>query len=83
MTNLLHDIQRRLFPVTGRRAREQGANGADRLPVAPDNSPDIGLPHLQPEDGHAAIRNFREHHFLGEFDQLPNDKLEKLSHIRA
>src|SRR5437762_1809757 len=25
-------------------------------------------------------RNFREHHLVGIFDQLPNDKLEKFSH---
>ena len=41
---------------------------------------DVGLPQLQPENGHAAVRNFREHDLVREFDELADDKLEELSH---
>ena len=63
-----------------RGAREERANRANRLSVAADDPPDIGLAHLQAKDCHAAIGNLREHDFIGEFDELPNDELEKLSH---
>ena len=63
-----------------RGAREQRSNRANGLPVAPDDSADIGLPHLQSEDDHAAIGDFREHDFIGKFDELSYDKLEELSH---
>ena len=78
---LLHDIQRRLLSVTRCRAREQGANCTNRLSIASDDSPDVCLPHLQAKDRHAAIRNLREHDFIGEFDELSNDELKKLSHV--
>ena len=64
-----------------RRAREQRANRSNRLPVAPNDPSDIALAHLQAKDCHAAIGNLREHDFIGEFDELPNDELEKLSHV--
>ena len=62
------------------RAREQRTNRANRLSVASNDATDIGLPHLQTKDRHAAIRDLGKHDFIGEFDELPNDELEKLSH---
>ena len=66
--------------MAGSRAREKCANGANRLAVAPDDSTDVALAHLQSKDGQAALRDFREHDFVWEFDQLPDDEFEKLSH---
>ena len=78
--SLLDDIQGRLLAVTRRGAGEEGANRANRLPVTSDNPADVGLPQLQAENGHAAVRNFREHDLVREFDELADDKLEELSH---
>ena len=50
------------------------------LTVAANDAADVALPKLQPEHRRFAARNFREHHLIGIFDQLPNDKLEKFSH---
>src|SRR5436309_15546586 len=52
----------------------------DGLPAAPDHASDIALSKLKFENGCSAARNFREHHVVGIFDQLPNDELEKFSH---
>jgi hypothetical protein len=38
------------------------------------------LPHLQPENRKLSGRNFRQHHFVGKLNQLPNDELEKFLH---
>ena len=78
--SLFNDIQRRLLSMTRRCARKQGANRANRLSVTSDNPADVGLPQLQPENGHAAVGNFREHDLVREFDELADDKLEELSH---
>jgi len=62
------------------RTGEQGPNRMNSLAVATNDAADIGLSKLQLEDGCSAARNFREHHVVGKFDQLPNNKLEKFSH---
>ena len=59
---------------------EQRANRVNGLAVAANHAADIALPKLQLEDGCSADRNFREHHIVGKFDQLPNNELEKFSH---
>ena len=46
----LDNVERGPLTVTRRRAREQGADRANRLAVAPNDSPDVALPHLQPEN---------------------------------
>jgi hypothetical protein len=66
--------------MTGRGARKEGANRANRLSVTSDNPADVGLPQLQPENDHAAVGNLREHNLVWEFDELADDKLEELSH---
>ena len=59
---------------------EQSADRIDRLSVAPDNPADITLAELDPEDRRFSGRNLREHHFIGELDQLANNELEELFH---
>jgi hypothetical protein len=61
-------------------AGEQRSNSMDGLPAAPNHAADIALPKLKSKNGCSAARNFREHHVVGIFDQLPNDELEKFSH---
>src|SRR2546430_13742856 len=62
------------------RTGEQRPNRMNSLAVATNDAADIALSKLQLEDGCSAARNFREHHVVGKFDQLPNNKLEKFSH---
>ena len=62
------------------RTGEQGPNRMNSLAVATNDAADIALSKLQLEDGCSAARNFREHHIVGKFDQLPNNELEKFSH---
>jgi hypothetical protein len=61
-------------------AGEQRPDGVDRLPAAADHAADVALAKLKLENGCSATRNFREHHVVGIFDQLPNDELKKFSH---
>ena len=68
------------MPVTRGRAGQQRANRLDRLSVAPDDSTNVGLAQLDPEDRRLTGWNFRKHHFVGKLDELPDDELEKLFH---
>jgi hypothetical protein len=61
-------------------AGEQRSNSVDGLPAAANHAADIALPKLKFENGCSAARNFREHHVVGIFNQLPNHELEKFSH---
>jgi hypothetical protein len=61
-------------------AGEQRPNSVDGLPAAADHAANVALAKLKFENGCSAARNFREHHVVGIFDQLPNDELEKFSH---
>ncbi len=64
------------------RAGKQRPDGVDGLPAAANHAADITLAKLEFENGCSAARNFREHHVVRIFDQLPNDELEKFSHHR-
>jgi len=50
------------------------------LAVAPDDATNVALTQLDLEDGHLAARNFRQHHVVGKFDELADDKLKKFFH---
>ena len=80
MPVLLYDFERGPLTMPRSRAGEQRANRVNGLAVAANHAADIALPKLQLEDGCSAARNFREHHIVGKFDQLPNNELEKFSH---
>jgi hypothetical protein len=56
-------------------AGEQRPNSMNGLPTAANHATDIALAKLKFESGCSAARNFREHHVIGIFDQLPNDEL--------
>ena len=80
-STLFHDLERGTLAVARRRAVQQRANGMDRLAVAPDHAADIALTQLHFEDGRSSTRNFREHHVVWKFNELPNQELKKLSHL--
>jgi hypothetical protein len=61
-------------------AGEQRPNSVDGLPAAANHAANVALSKLKSKNGCSAARNFREHHVIGIFDQLPNDELEKFSH---
>lgn len=77
---LLYDVDRRSLAVAGGGAGKERTEGADRLAVAANDSADIALAHLQAKDGEAAVRNFREDHFIRKLEQLADDEFEKLAH---
>lgn len=62
------------------RAGEQRPNSVDGLTAAADHAANVALAKLKFENGYSAARNFREHHVVWKFDQLPKDELEKFSH---
>jgi len=61
-------------------ADKQRSDSVDGLPATANHAADIALAKLKFENGCSAARNFREHHVVGIFNQLPNDELEKFSH---
>jgi hypothetical protein len=76
----LHNFERGALPMTRGGAGEQCPNCVDGLPTAANHAADIALSKLKSKNGCSATRNFREHHVVGIFDQLPNDELKKFSH---
>ena len=56
-------------------ADEQRPNSMNGLPTAANHAADIALAKLKFENGCSAAGNFREHHVIGIFDQLPNNEL--------
>jgi hypothetical protein len=77
---LFYNFERGALAMARGGAGEQRSNSVDGLPAAANHAADIALPKLKFENGCSAARNFREHHVVGIFDQLPNDELEKFSH---
>jgi hypothetical protein len=77
---LFHNFERGALAMARRGAGEQRPNSVDGLPAAADHAPDIALSELKFENGCSAARNFREHHVVRIFNQLPNNELEKFSH---
>jgi hypothetical protein len=60
---------------------EQRTNSLNGLAAATNDATDVSPSKLQLKDGCSAAWNFREDHVVRKFDQLPNDELEKLSHV--
>jgi len=84
----LHKIYRELFcnfergtlAMARGGAGKQRSDSVDGLPAAANHAANVALAQLKFENGCSAARNFREHHVVRIFDQLPNDELEKFSH---
>ena len=62
---LLYDFERRLLSVARGGTGKQRTDRLNGLPVPADDPADIALAHLQPENGHLARRNFRQHDSSG------------------
>ena len=77
---LLYNFERGALAMARGGTGEQRSNSVDRLPTAANHAADIALAKLKFKNGCSATRNFREHHVVRIFDQLPNDELEKFSH---
>ena len=77
---LFYNFERGALAMARGGADEQRPNSVDGLPAAADHAANVALAKLKFENGCSAARNFREHHVVRIFDQLPNDELEKFSH---
>ena len=55
----------------------------NRLTIAANYPSNVAPTQLQFEDGRLTAGNFREHHLIGIFDQLPNDELEEFFHVAS
>src|SRR5205085_11741930 len=51
------------------------------LAVAANNAANVALTQLHFEDRHLAARNFRQHHVVRKFHELPYDELEEFLHV--
>ena len=77
---LFYNFQDRPLAVARGRTGEQRANSLNGLAASANHTTDISASKLQFEDSRSAVWNFREHHIVRKFNQLPNDELEKLPH---
>jgi hypothetical protein len=80
MPVLLYNFERGALAMARGGADKQCSNSVDGLPAAANHAANVALAKLKFESGSSAAGNFREHHVVGKFDQLPNDELEKFSH---
>src|SRR5262245_2399270 len=77
---LFDNLEHCALAVTRCRTGQQGANSVNSLTRPANHAAHISPSKLQPKGDRSAVRNFREHHVIGKFDQLANDELEKFSH---
>jgi len=68
------------MPVARGGASEQRTDCLDRLAIATDDSSHIRLPHRDAKHGRVAARALRDDDFVGELNQVAEDKLEELFH---
>lgn len=81
LQKLFYNFQNCPLAVARRRAGQQRANSLNGLAASAYHTTNISLSKLQFEDGHPAAWNFRQHHVVRKFNQLPNDELKKLPHV--
>jgi hypothetical protein len=62
------------------RTSEQCANGVNSLAASPNHPTNVATAKLQLKNSRSAAWNFRKHHVVRKFNQLPDDELEKFSH---
>ena len=62
------------------RTREQRADRMYGLAASANHTANIPVPELQFKDSRSAVGNFRQHHVVRKFDQLPNHELQKFPH---
>jgi len=62
------------------RTGQQRANSVNGLAASANDTANIPASKLQFKDSRPAAWNFRQHHIVRKFNQLPNDELQKLPH---
>src|SRR6516225_3937552 len=77
---LLNDFEHSALAMARGRTGQQCANSLNGLPTPANHTTHIPASKLHFEDGRPAVGNFRQHHIVRKFNQLPNDELEKLPH---
>jgi len=77
---LLDNFERSALAVTGGGTVYQRPDRLNGLTIAADDAANIALTELQLENRRFTPRNFCQHHLVGEFNELPYHKLEKLFH---
>ena len=80
---LFDNFERSSLAVPRSRAGEQRTNRVNGLAVAANHAADVAWSKLQFKDRRFAAGNFREHHLIGIFDQLSNEKLEIFFHVAS
>src|ERR1700736_5014345 len=78
---LLDDFERGALAVTRRGTVQHGADRVNGLAVATDDAADVALAELHFKNRHLAARDFRQHHVVRKFHELPNDELEEFLHV--
>ena len=78
--DLLDDLKDRPLAMARSRTGQQSANSLNGLATTANHSTNVPSPKLQLKDCCSAVWNFRQHHVVRKFNDLANDKLEKLSH---
>jgi len=78
--SLFHNLEDGPLTVARGGTGEQRPNGLNGLPVAANRATDIPASKLQLKNHCSAAWNFREHHVVRKFHQLPDDEFEKFSH---
>src|ERR1700751_3128230 len=77
---LLDNFEDGPLPVARGGTGQQRTNSLNSLSASSNHTADISSPKLHFEDCRSATWNFRQHHIVRKFNQLPDDELEKLSH---
>ena len=80
MRNLLDNFEDGPLAVARGGTGQQRTNSLNGLSASPNHTADIASPKLDFKDGRSAAWNFRQHHIVRKFNQLPDDELDKLSH---
>jgi hypothetical protein len=78
--NLLDDLERGALPVTGGGAGKKRSDRLNRLAIAADDSTNVSLAQLDPEDRRFPRRNLGKHHLIRKFHELADDEFEELFH---
>jgi hypothetical protein len=79
---LLHNLEGSALAVASGGAVQHRPDSMNGLAIAANDPPDVALAQLHLENRRFAVRNFRQYHVVGKFDQLTDDELEELLHVK-
>jgi hypothetical protein len=78
---LFYNLERGALAMTCGRAGQQRPNGLNCLTISTDNSADVALTKLHPENRGFATGNLGQHHLVWKLNQLTNHEFEKFLHV--